>query len=258
MKGRQWAALAMLLCGAGLLFGGVAEKPKVIEYKAKVDQVLHHDPSAYTQGLFFYGGVLYESTGQYGESSLRQVDLSSGRVLKHISLDRQFFGEGACELNGLIYQLTWMEHVCFVYDAASLTLVGQLYVPTEGWGLTTNGEDLILSDGSSNLYFLDPTTFQERRRVVVTRSGKALPYLNELEYIDGKVWANVYGTNYLVIIDPKDGQIQATVDCRNILPARYTEEVDVLNGIAYDPKAKAVYITGKLWPQLYRIALIEK
>lgn len=259
MKFRYWIVIFLLLGCAGLLWAGAGQKKDgVRQYKAVVEQVYHHDPAAYTQGLFFVGDVLYESLGQYGSSALRKVDLASGRVLQNVTLAPQFFGEGACIHQNRIYQLTWMENVCFVYDPATLQVIGQLYLPTEGWGITSNGEDLIVSDGSAVLYFLDPETFMERRRVNVTNAGRSLPYLNELEYVDGKIWANVYGTEYLVVIDPANGCVTATVDCRNLLPARYAQGVDVLNGIAYDRQQDAIFITGKLWPQLYRISLTEK
>lgn len=259
MKFRYWIVILLLLGCACLLWAGAApRKEDVRHFKAVVEQTYHHDPSAYTQGLFFVGDVLYESVGQYGSSAMRKVDLASGRVLQNAPMEPYFFGEGACLYRGRIYQLTWRENTCFVYNPMTLQVLGQLFLPTEGWGIATNGEDMIVSDGSSTLYFLDPETFQERRRVTVTNAGRELPYLNELEYIQGKIWANVYGTEHLVIIDPSDGRVTATVDCRNLLPARYAQGVDVLNGIAYHPQQDAIYITGKLWPQLYRISLQEK
>lgn len=257
MKHRYWIISLLVLCLAGALWAGVGEKAQVREYRAVAETVFHHDPSAYTQGLFLLDGVLYESVGQYGESAIRQLDLASGRVVLNKSMEPQFFGEGACFYGGHIYQLTWRENVCFVYDRA-LNLVGQMYVPSEGWGLTTDGTSLILSDGTSTLYFMDPMTFEAQREVTVTKAGKKVPYLNELEYIDGKVWANVYGTDYVVIIDPQDGHVEATVDCAGLLPSRYAGAVDVLNGIAYDRQSDKVYLTGKLWPELYEISLVEK
>lgn len=230
----------------------------VREYSVRVEQVIPHDPDAYTQGLFFYGDYLYETTGQYGASSLRRTDRESGRVLQLLPLERKYFGEGSCVLDGRIYVLTWQENVCLVYDAASFSLLGTLYHPREGWGLTTDGEELILSDGSDRLYFLDPMTFMEKRSVQVTLQGRPLRYINELEYVDGEVWANVYGEDYLVRIDPESGCVTARVDCRNLLPQRYARNADVLNGIAWDERTGCLYVTGKLWPEMYRISLVEK
>lgn len=218
-----------------------------------------HDRSAYTQGLFFYRDTLYESCGQYGESSFRKVNLEDGRVLRRLNFDSEYFVEGSVVLDGRLYVLTWQEHKCFVYDASSWKYLGELYNFTEGWGLTTDGESLIMSDGSSMLYFLDPMTFLVRKKTEVKLGDKSVRFLNELEYIDGRVWANVYGSDQIVIINPDNGRVEGVVDCRNLLSRSLrTQTTDVLNGIACNPSDGSIYLTGKFWPRLYRIELVEK
>ena len=228
-------------------------------YGIKVTDSYTHDRSAYTQGLFFYRDTLYESCGQYGESSFRKVNLADGRVLRRLNFDSEYFVEGSVVLDGRLYVLTWQEHKCFVYDASSWKYLGELYNFTEGWGLTTDGESLIMSDGSSMLYFLDPMTFLVRKKTEVKLGDKSVRFLNELEYIDGRVWANVYGSDQIVIINPDNGRVEGVVDCRNLLSRSLrTQTTDVLNGIAYNPSDGSIYLTGKFWPRLYRIELVEK
>ncbi len=215
-----------------------------------------HDRGAYTQGLFFEGGQLYESTGQTGQSSFRKVDLGTGKVLRKLELNRKYFGEGSVILDGRMYMLTWTSKVAFVYDAASLEYIKSYSYPREGWGLTTDGKSLIASDGSSSLYFLDGE-FRLQKAVKVTLNGRPVRYLNELEWIDGKVWANVYTTDMIVIINPGTGIVEATVDCTGLLPAGLRRrDTDVLNGIAVlDGR---IFLTGKNWPRLYEIELKDK
>lgn len=228
-------------------------------YGIKVTDSYTHDRSAYTQGLFFYRDTLYESCGQYGESSFRKVNLADGRVLRRLNFDSEYFVEGSVVLDGRLYVLTWQEHKCFVYDASSWKYLGELYNFTEGWGLTTDGESLIMSDGSSMLYFLDPMTFLVRKKTEVKLGDKSVRFLNELEYIDGRVWANVYGSDQIVIINPDNGRVEGVVDCRNLLSRSLrTQTTDVLNGIACNPSDGSIYLTGKFWPRLYRIELVEK
>lgn len=226
----------------------------VKNYRARVMEVLPHSPSAYTQGLFFKDDVLYESCGQYGESSFRKVDLKSGRSLNKTDFDERFFIEGSCVLDGYLYLLTWRENVCFVYDFRSMTKLAELFNPKEGWGLTTDGKDLIMSTGSQYLYFLDPQTFMERRSVRVTMDGKDLYYLNELEYVDGKVWANVYTQDFIVVIDPETGVVEAKIDCSGLLTPKEAASADVFNGIAVNGKGE-IFVTGKYWPKMFRITL---
>ena len=237
--------------------GSSAQQVKTYGYK--VEEALPHDISSYTQGLFFHEGVLYESAGQYGESSFRKVDLPTGRVLQRMNYEGRYFVEGSCVLNGRLYVLTWQEKECFVYDIKTWKQIGTLRYLGEGWGLTTDGKSLIMSDGTSTITFRNPDTFVAERSITVTLRGQNVAYLNELEYIKGEIWANVYGTDQIVRIDPETGQVRAVINLRGLLPANLRKpRTDVLNGIAYDPKSGAVYVTGKYWPKLYRITLVEK
>lgn len=247
-------AVVVIFC----LFSGKASAQKVKNYRLQVEGSFPHDVTAYTQGLFFHNDELYESTGQYGQSSIRKVDLTSGRALNYIPVDKRYFVEGSCVLDGRMYVLTWMENVCFVYDISTLKKIGELRNPREGWGITTDGKSLIMSDGSDKIYYLDPMTFMEQKSLKVTLNGKKVNYINELEYIDGKIWANVYTTDTIIIIDPKSGVVEGVVDCRNLLPyALRRPNTDVLNGIAWREKEDAIYLTGKNWPKIYKVSLRE-
>ena len=238
---------------AGLLISACSSA-QVKEYKVKVTAEYPHDAHAYTQGLFFHDGVLYETTGQWGESSIRTVDLETGEVTAIKKLSSKYFGEGSVILGDDLYVLTWTNKLAFRYDAKTLTYKATLPFPREGWGLTTDGRQLIASDGSSTLYFLDKD-MKVQKRLRVTLRDRSLQYLNELEWIDGKIWANVYTLDMIAIINPSNGKVEATVDCRGLLPASLrTKDTDVLNGIAVDSEGH-VYLTGKNWPRMYRIEL---
>ena len=230
---------------------------KVQEYKVKVVREYPHDITSYTQGLFFYGDTLYESTGQWGESTFRTVDLETGDALTRMDFSRQYFIEGSIIFGDTLYILTWTNNLVFLYDAATLEYKATVAYPRQGWGITTDGKQLIASDGSSYLYFMD-ADLNVIRRQRVTKDGKSVFDLNELEYIDGKIWANVYTTDTIVIINPADGVVEATVDCRGLLPYKErTRDTDVLNGIAVDKEGR-VFLTGKYWPKMYEIELIKK
>ncbi len=234
----------------------VSKPAKVRTYRLDVVAEYPHDVNSYTQGLFFHDGVMYESIGQYGESSLRTVNMETGKPIRRKSVSKEYFVEGSVVYGGDLYVLTWMEEKVFVYDAETLELKSEKDYPREGWGLTTDGKYLIASDGSSNLYFLDKD-LKLKRYVQVKLGNRPIKFLNELEYIDGKVWANVYTSDEIVIIDPNTGLIEGIIDCDGLLPKElHTEDTDVLNGIAYDPMTGKIYLTGKNWPKLYEIRLV--
>lgn len=227
-------------------------------YSVEVVKEYPHDVSSYTQGLFFENGQLYESTGQYGKSSFLKTDLESGEALERIPFNRKYFAEGSVMLGGKLYILTWQSHVLFEYDAKTLKYLGAWSYPREGWGLTTDGKSLIASDGSSKIYFLSPDLRPERT-LNVTHNGRAVNYLNELEWIGGRIWANVYTTDWIVIINPSTGAVEGLVDCSGLLPEKLrSPKTDVLNGIAHNPATGKIYLTGKNWPRLYEIRLVPQ
>ena len=231
---------------------------KVKVYGIEVVAEYPHDTDAYTQGLYFDEGKLYESTGLHGKSTFRKVDFESGEVIKRLDFDKKYFVEGSVRFKDNIYILTWDSRIAFVYDAKTLEYKSSWKYPREGWGLTTDGRQLIASDGSANLYFLDEN-FAQKDKKLVTIENRPVRWLNELEYIDGKVWANVYTTGEIVIINPKTGKVEGVVDCRGLLPKSLRKpSTDVLNGIAYNPDTRKIYLTGKNWPKLYEIKLVEK
>ena len=232
-------------------------KVKVTGYKIQIVNEFPHDVTSYTQGLFFYDGEMYESTGLNGKSTFRKVDIKTGKPLYRLDFDKKYFLEGSVEKDGNIYMLTWMNGVAFVYDAETLEYKSTFSYPREGWGLTTDGKSLIASDGTANLYFMDDS-FKTERKLTVKLNGRPVRDLNELEYIDGKIWANVYLTDMIVIIDPADGNVTGIVDCSGLLPENLrTEDTDVLNGIARNPVDGKLYLTGKNWSRLYEVALVE-
>lgn len=222
---------------------------------APVEQVraYPHDSTAFTQGLAWHAGALYESTGRYGESSLRRVDLETGEVRQRVDLPPQYFGEGLATVGDSIVQLTWREGVMFVYDRASLREIGRVTFSGEAWGLASSGESLIVSDGSSYLTFVDPATMEPQRTLAVTDGGRPVDQLNELEWVRGEIWANVWHTDQIVRIDPRTGRVVGRLDLSPLRPAGLTDQEAVLNGIAYDEAADRLLVTGKLWPRLYEI-----
>jgi glutamine cyclotransferase len=215
-----------------------------------------HDREAFTEGLFFQDGFLYESTGEYGSSSLRKVELKTGKVVQQLPMPQRFFGEGLALLDGKLYQLTWQNHVAFVYDFKTFDPESHFDYPFEGWGLTTDGKSLIASDGSEQIRFLDPATFKVERTIDVTKNGQRIVNLNELEFVHGQIFANVWKTDRILKIDPVTGKVLGDYDLSGILPAEdRTPYTDVLNGIAYDSAGDHLYVTGKLWPKLFEIKL---
>ena len=224
--------------------------------------VYPHDTSAYTQGLQFYNGKLYEGTGDYETSSLRITDLKTGKVeKKHMMGSAEIFGEGINIFKGKIYQLTWRSNIVYVYDVNNIDKPIKTFKwPYEGWGITNNGTDLIISDGSANLYFVDPETFKVKSTVAVTEDGRSIDSINELEYIDGFVYANVYQSEFIVKVDPASGHVAGKIDLPGIIE-RYAPGYipkpgdEVLNGIAYDSATKKLFITGKRWPKMFEVKL---
>ena len=249
----------ILLLSCALPLAACASGQTVKTYGYKVEETVPHDIASYTQGLFFHDGSLYESAGQYGESNFRKVDLKTGRVLDRTNFEGRYFAEGACVLNDRLYILTWREGECFVYDIRTMQRLGTCRYTGEGWGLTTDGKSLIMSDGTSTITFRNPETFAVERSITVTLRDKKVAYLNELEYIKGEIWANVYGSDLIVRIDPATGAVRSVVNCTGLLPASLRRpRTDVLNGIALDPATGDIWLTGKYWPKMYRIKLVEK
>ena len=213
-----------------------------------------HDPKAFLQGWLWYDGGFYESTGLNGESTLRRVAFPSGEVVQKIDVPRQYFAEGLAMVGDRLIQLTWRTKKAFIYDRESFGLLGDFPYETEGWGLTYDGASLIMSDGSANLYFLDPETYQVTRTQPVTLEGRPVQRLNELEWIKGEVWANVWHTDAIMRIDPATGQVVGVLDMTGLLTDRRGDE-DVLNGIAYEAETDRTFVSGKLWPLLFEIRL---
>ncbi len=219
-----------------------------------VVQSFPSDPSAFTQGLQYYGGYIYKSTGLYGESSLRQIELETGRIMRRVNLPSQYFGEGIAIVDNQIVQLTWREQTAFIFDLHSFRRIGSFQYEGEGWGLAYDGANLIMSDGSAQLRTLDVDSFSQIGTIEVIADGRPVSGLNELAYIQGMVWANVFQTTRLAIINPATGQVSAWVDLSDLpLPSDRTGQEDVLNGIAYDAENDRVFVTGKQWARIYEI-----
>ena len=258
---KLWAIIAALVVagaggGAYAVYGraGAAAEPPV--YAVRVLNKFPHDPSAYTQGLIFDQGLLIEGTGKYGQSTLREVRLEDGKVERQVDLDDAYFGEGVALLGDKLYQLTWKERTCLVYDRRTLGYVKSFRYDGQGWGLTTNGVHLIMSDGSSRLRFLDPETFRVVKRLDVRTGRRRVENLNELEFIEGSIYANVWYKDYILKISARTGQVEAILDLRGLYNNRVDRD-DVLNGIAYDAVGKRLFVTGKRWPLIYQIRVVR-
>jgi glutamine cyclotransferase len=230
-----------------------------VRYTYRVVRTFPHDRKAYTQGLLFDSGFLYESTGLTGESSLRKVDLQTGQPIMKIELENEMFGEGLTLVDDKLVQITWKNQTAFVYQKSDFKLLERIrYNIQEGWGLAFDGEHLLMTDGSANLYFLD-MYFNEKHRIQVCDHEGPVRNLNELEYIEGELWANIYLTNDIVRIDTKTGVVVGRIDMSGILPnSDRRPDTDVLNGIAYDSENKRIFVTGKNWPKLFEIQIIER
>ncbi|HEV2844319.1 MAG TPA: glutaminyl-peptide cyclotransferase [Thermoanaerobaculia bacterium] len=225
--------------------------------RVKVLSSRPHDRTAYTQGLLFDGGgALYESTGLYGSSSVRQLDPATGEVKRSRTVPQEYFAEGLALVDGRLIQLTWQEQKALVYNAADFQPMAEFRYDGEGWGLCWDGRRLVMSDGSSRLTFRDPKTFAVTGSVGVTLAGQPIDRLNELECVDGVVYANVWQTDDILRIDPKDGRVTAVIDASGLLSAEERRMVDVLNGIAWDPAKKTFLITGKLWPKMFEVTFV--
>jgi len=226
------------------------------EYSFRVIHAYPHDKTAFTEGLVFDNGTLYESTGLYGASTLRRVELETGNVLQSINLSSQFFGEGITIFEDRIIQLTYREHTGFVYDKNSFELLREFSYPAEGWGITQNGSALIMSDGTATLHFLNPATYEEIGAINVQDNGTAVTMLNELEYIHGEIYANIWLTQKIAIINPQTGAVRAWINLNGIRNYDNLYAGDVLNGIAYDAVGERLFVTGKWWSLLFEIKLI--
>jgi glutamine cyclotransferase len=225
-------------------------------YTYKIVKTYPHSTTAFTEGLVFEDGVFYESTGQYGASSLRQVNLENGAVQKEIFLPNHYFAEGLTIVDGSLIQLTWQENIGFIYDKETFDLLGNFSYDTEGWGLTYNGSELIMSDGSSNLYFLNPITFQKVGELSVYDGNISVTNINELEYVNGDIYANIWLEQKIAIINPQTGTVKGWIDLTGIFQSSNID--DVLNGIAYDSATGRLFVTGKYWPNLYQITITPR
>lgn len=225
----------------------------------RVERVFPHDNQAYTQGLFWHNGYLYESTGQEGRSTLRKVELETGNVVRKHNLESKFFGEGAALVGNQIYQLTWQTKVGFIYDLETFRELGRFYYNSEGWGLTTMGDLLVMSDGSNRLYFIEPANFRIIKTIEVYDNKSMVTYLNELEYINGEIWSNIFLTDLIARIEPSTGKVLGYIDLAGIISdsERRDHGDDVLNGIAYDSENQRVFVTGKNWPKLFQIRITD-
>ncbi len=246
-------ALAAAACGPSSQAGPIPE------YGYEVVHTYPHDPHAFTQGLFYLNGFLYEGTGKNGESSIRKVRLETGEVLEKRDVPEQYFGEGIVNWKDRLVEITWKAQMGFLYDLASFVPSGQFEYPGEGWGLTQDGKRIIMSDGTPDLRFWDPETLRETGRITVKDDYGPVKDLNELEWVKGEIYANVWMTQRIARIDPASGKVIGWIDCTGLLsPADQNPDTDVLNGIAYDAKNDRLFVTGKNWPKLFEIRLVKK
>ena len=250
--------LVIILVGLIYLYES-QEKATLSYYSISISETYPHDDQAFTQGLAIHDGYLYESTGLYGRSSLRKTELATGVVSEHVDLSDIYFGEGMTIMDDRIYQLTWKENTCFVYSLDDLTTLKSFSYPGEGWGLTNDGDHLILSNGSSTLSFMNPETFKVVKTIDVIYDDSPVPNLNELEHVDGVVYANIWKLDQIIMIDPRDGSTVGWIDLEGIeTNLDSTKGIDVLNGIAYNSDSGRLLVTGKLWPNIFEIELVPK
>ena len=257
---RAWCFLLIAVVAVSAVGFAIAaqlkrNEPAMAGFKVVAEYA--HDPKAFTQGLVVVDNVLYEGTGIQGESNLRKVELKTGRVMTYIPLDASYFGEGITVLNDRIYQLTWQNRTGFIYDLRTMKYLSTFHYTGDGWGLTHDGKRLILSDGTSMLRFLDPKTFEVVKRVRVRSSSGQVDKLNELEYVKGEIFANIWHSDRIARISPETGAVMGWIDLANLYPLKQrASKEDVLNGIAYDEEKNRLFVTGKNWPKLYEIELV--
>jgi glutamine cyclotransferase len=256
--------LVFLTCAAALVQQTAAQSKAAKApatapvYGYQVIKTYPHDRAAFTQGLQYLDGVFYEGTGLNGESSIRRVEVATGKVLQRQEVPAQYFGEGITVFGNELFELTWQSGVAFVYDKKTFKQTQTYRYVGEGWGLTSDGKRLIFSDGTQFLRFIDPATFKEAGRVTVTDAGRPIYNLNELEWINGEVWANIWQTDRIARIDPTTGRVNSWLDMRDLLSVMERAGTDVLNGIAYDEKGSRIFVTGKLWPKVFEIKVGPK
>lgn len=235
-----------------------AESTNLTKYTYKVINTYPHDKEAFTQGLYYEDGIIYEGTGRYGQSDMRKYYLDSNEILNKYELSIRYFGEGITLLNEKIYQSTWKARTIFIYDK-NINIIKRTSFPFECWGLSDNDENLIMSDGSNIIRFLDPDTFNVLNEIKVTMNGKAVENINELEFINDKIYANIWQDDTIIIINPDNGVVEGLINLKGIInPNDYKYELNVLNGIAYDKKNDRLFVTGKLWPKIFEIELIPE
>ncbi len=247
--------ILLLLPAAVIVAAAIQLPPRAPRASYTVVRAYPHDRSAFTQGLEYAGGFFYEGTGLNGQSSIRKVALETGEVVQRHDVPAEYFGEGITIWESNLIELTWRSQVALVYDLATFTQKRTFSYVGEGWGLTHDDSSLIMSDGSAELRFLDPVTFAERRRLMVTDGGLPVPHLNEVEFVKGEVYANIWQTNFIARIDPASGVVIGWIDLTGLLSAADSRGVDVMNGIAYDAGHDRLFVTGKLWPKLFEVKI---
>ena len=247
-----WAVVLFVL-----VFSPVSNSSAQTSQTYRIVHTYPHDQQAFTQGLFYADGHLYESTGKEGRSSLREEDLETGRILRMQLVSDKYFAEGLTDWKNTLVQLTWQSHIAFVYDRSTFRLLRTFSYNGEGWGLTHDAKSLILSDGTATLRFFDPETFHETRRITVKDNGKPVKELNELEYIHGEIYANIWHADRIARISPATGRVVGWIDLKGLMPrSQLTDDEAVLNGIAYDGGHDRLFVTGKLWPKIFEITLV--
>jgi glutaminyl-peptide cyclotransferase len=252
---RMWTTVAVVIAGFCVAAQSGGSTP---EYTVRVLHVYPHDPGAFTQGLEYHDGFLYEGTGLEGHSTLRKVQLETGKVLQETRLSSEYFGEGITVLHNQIFQLTWLGQKGFVYDQGTFRLLRSFRYPGEGWGLTNDGRQIYMSDGTAQIRCWDPAALRETRRIDVHDGTDVVERLNELEFVRGEIYANVWQTDRIARISPADGRVLGWIDLTGLLTPMERLQTDVLNGIAYDAAGRRLFVTGKLWPKLFQIEVVAK